>query len=223
MSQITLEVKPRNKEEKVKDLRKQGTVPCVLYGYEVENLQIECDEQEFHKTFVKAGESTMIDLDLDGKKTSVLIHKVDLDPVTDRYSHIDFFAPDMKKEIITHVAINTTGEAPGVKDFGGILITHRDSIEVKCLPKDLPHEIVVDLSQLKELHDSISVADLDIPNGVSVQIGEDNLLFVIDAPRKEEVIEKPEEVEGEGEGEGAGEAKEGEETGEAKEGEAKKE
>mgnify|MGYP004005523605 CR=1 FL=1 len=218
MSQITLEITPRTKEKKVKDLREQGTVPCVLYGHEIENQQIECDEQEFHKTFVRAGESTIIDLDMGGKKTSVLIHKIDRDPVTDRCIHIDFFAPNMKKEITTHISIVANGEVPAVKELGGVLVTHRDSIEVRCLPKDLPHEIVVDLSKLAEIGDSISVSDLSLGEHVAAQLEDDEIIFAVEAPRKEEVVENPAEGE-EGEATEEGEKKEGEaaEEGEKKE------
>lgn len=217
MSNIVLEAKARNTKAKARDLRKQGIVPGVLYGFNTENQTVMFDDRDFHKVYVKAGESTIIDINVDGKTSSVLIHKVDCDPVTDKYEHIDFFAPDMTKEITTHIQIRAIGEATGVKDHGGVLITHRDSIEVRCLPKDLPHDIPVDLSALKEIQDSISIKDLKVSSAVSVLLDDDELLFVVEAPRKEEEIVPATGEEGtEDEG---GEKKEGEDEG----GEEKKE
>ena len=213
MANITLKATKRDLKGKAKDARTDGQIPGVVYGHETENMAVQCTEQEFHKVYVQAGESTVVELDLDGKKTQVLIHSIQLDPVTSRYEHIDFFVPDMTKEVTTNIPIRTTGEAPGVKDHGGILVRNRDQISVKCLPKDLPHEVMIDLAPLVELHDSVKVGDLNLPGEVNIMEDPETLIISVIPPRKEEEEVKPVAAEGE--------AAEGEEG--AKEGEEKKE
>ncbi len=216
MANITLKAAKRDPKAKAKDVRTGGHVPGVLYGHKTENQALQCVEQEFHKVYVEAGESTVLELDVEGKKTPVLIHSLQLDPVTDKYEHIDFFAPDMTKEVTTNVPIRTTGEAPGVKDHGGILVRNRDQISVKCLPKDLPHEVTIDLNPLAELHDSVKVGDLKLPEAVQILEDPETLIISVTPPRKEEEEVKPVVAEGE-----EGEVAEGEEA--KKEGEEKKE
>ena len=194
MADITLQATKRDpKAGKAKDLRASGQVPVVLYGHKVENETLSCTYQELHKAFVKAGESTIIDLKTDKATVPVLFHRIDLNPVSGEYEHVDFFAPDMTKEITTHVAITAIGESPAVKDLGGVLVKHRESIEVKCLPKDLPHQIEVDLSSMEELNSHIAVSGITVPAGVTVMLSEDEMLFVVQPPRKEEEIKPAEE------------------------------
>jgi large subunit ribosomal protein L25 len=181
-------VKRDSAKTRAKDLRAEDLVPGVLYGYQADNQPLECKYQEFHKVYVKAGESTVIDLEVDGKTFPVLIHDLSLDPVSSRYEHVDFFAPDMSKEITAKVPIRIEGESPGVKDQGGILVTLRDAIEVKCLPRDLPSEIIVDISNLKEFHESVIVSALSIPASVTVLTGEEEMVVTVQPPRKEEEV-----------------------------------
>lgn len=216
MANIILKATKRDPKGKAKDVRGSRQVPGVLYGHKTENQAVECVEQEFHKVYVEAGESTVVELDVEGKKTPVLIHSLQLNPVTNRYEHIDFFAPDMSKEVTTNVPIRTTGEAPGVKDHGGVLVRNRDHISVKCLPKDLPHEVKIDLTPLAELHDSVTVGNLKLPEVVQILEDPETLIISVTPPRKEEEEVKPVVAEGE-----EGEVAEGEEA--AKEGEEKKE
>lgn len=172
--------------KKVKLLRRQGRIPGVLYGYKVENQPIECQEQEFHKIFVKAGESTIVDLSLDKRKIPVLIHQIAMDPVSGKYAHVDFLALDLTKEVTTRVPLRTTGEAPGAKELGGILIHQREALTVRCLPKDLPHVIDVDISSLKNFHDTVTVSGLTLPLNVKVEENPDEILVSLQPPRKEE-------------------------------------
>jgi len=188
MAAISLTATRRDTELKARDRRAENRVPGVVYGFKVENTPIEFPYQEFHKVYVAAGESTMVELNVDGKSVPVLIHELQFDPLTGNYSHIDFFAPDMTKEITAHVSIRTIGEAPGVKEQGGVLVKNRDHVTVKCLPKDLPHDIEVDLSALANLYDAVKIADLKIGSGVKITDDPDEIIVSIAAPRKEEEV-----------------------------------
>src|ERR1700752_344759 len=83
-------------------LRRGNAVPCVVYGNKIQ-MQVQCPAQELHNAFVKAGESTLVELDIAGKKIPVLFKHVDFDPVSDREIHADFYAVDMKATIETLV------------------------------------------------------------------------------------------------------------------------
>jgi large subunit ribosomal protein L25 len=213
---ITLKAEPRS-QKRAKDLRKEKRVPGVLYGFDVENQPLECNEQAFHRVFVQAGESTVIDLDLSGSTVPVLIHEVSFDPVTSAYAHVDFFAPDMTKEVTAKIALRITGEAPAVKNLGAILVRNRDTVTVRCLPKDLPHDIPVDISLLENFHDAVLVSALSLPSTVAVLEEGDEIVASVQPPRKEEEGEKAAPAEGEvAEGMAAeGEAVAGDEKAEA--------
>jgi large subunit ribosomal protein L25 len=184
---IFLKVDQRKTPKKAKDLIKESRIAGVLYGHGINNQPLECDYQSFHKVFVQAGESTVIDLELGGKTMQVLIHQIAYDPVTNAYIHIDFFAPDMTKAITTHIPIRITGESICVKDLGGILVRNKESITIKCLPKDLPHDIEVDISALKEFYDAVTIADISTSSVITILDADDTILVSVQPPRVEEV------------------------------------
>lgn len=210
MEMISLPVQARKKEIAPKQLRREEIVPCVVYGNDTENTSIQCDHKSLMKTFVKAGESTLVELEIDGKKVPVLFHAITFHPVTDKITHVDFYAVNMKKEIEAHVPINMIGEAPAVKDLGGVLITSLDHLTVKCLPTNLPHALEVDISSLTEFGITITVADVVIPENVTVSEEPEQVIASVHEPRRAEEEVIAEETEGE---EGAeGEKEEGEES-----------
>lgn len=149
-----------------KDIRKSGSVTAEIYGAGQANEQIQIPYFDFRRAFAVAGESTIIELSVDGGKAQkVLVHDIQRDPVMDTFTHIDFFRVDMNKKVTTHVALRYVGEAPAVKTHGGIFNTILNSIEIRCLPADLPHDIEVDISTLENIHDVLHVSDLKIDAG----------------------------------------------------------
>jgi len=186
MDKVALSASARSADSSVKHLRKQGQIPGVVYGNKTENTSIQCEEVSLMKAYVKAGESTLVDLDIGGKKVPVLFHEIEFDPVSDRMIHVDFYAVDMNKEVEAEVQIHFEGESDAVKE-GGILVTALDHVEVRCLPANLPHDFKVELSKLKAFGDSITVADLSIPQGVEILTEPDAVIAVVQEPRAEEV------------------------------------
>ncbi len=181
---MTLAAQARAAGKKARELRREGLVPCVLYGNEAENTPLQCEYNAVLKTYEQAGESTLVELDAAGKKIPVLFHMVDFDPVTDRISHVDFYAVNMKKEIETYVPVRFTGEAPAVKELGGVLVTVLDHVTVRCLPADLPHEVHADISSLKEFDDHLTVADLVLPERVTVVEPAQQVIASAQEPRR---------------------------------------
>ena len=186
---IPLSVSNRDTTHNVKDMRKAGDVPGVIYGNTMKNTNIKCNAKELHGVYVKAGENNLVDVEVDGKKVPCLIHAISFDPVTSAYEHIDLYAVDMTKKVTTNVPVVFTGECPAVKNHGGVLLTVHGQLEVTCLPSDIPESFVVDLTVLENLRDSITVAKLTIPAGVVVAKPPETAIIIVQEPRKEEVIE----------------------------------
>ena len=136
--------------KKVKNLRKEGLIPAIIYGRKKESTPISLKENEFTNVWKSAGESSILTLLIDEKKENVLIHDVTFDPIRDNPIHVDFLAVEMDKLIKVGVKIEFVGESPAVK-LGGTLVKIMHELQVEALPKDLPHEISVDISQLGEM------------------------------------------------------------------------
>lgn len=200
---IALAVSPREKGVSPKNLRKAGTVPGIIYGGKNENISIQCSMKEFHKVYVKAGENTLVNVTLDNKKIPCLIHAVSFDPVSDKEEHVDFYAVDMTKKVTTKVPVIVTGESPAVKTLAAVLVTVHDTIEVTCLPSDIPSSFIVDISSLENFRDSITVAALVVPANVTVKSAQDMVIVTVQEPRKEEVVEVAAPVEGAAAADGA--------------------
>ena len=191
-------------------MREEGVLPGVLYGEGIKDaLSLEVSENDFAQIFKEAGTSSLISLEIDGKKYEVLIYDSKKDSLTEKIFHIDFFKPSTKKEITAPVILEFLGEAPAVKDFAGNLIKEIQKVIVKGLAHKLPKSIKVGLEKLKNFEDRIFISDLEAPEGVKI-LQEENEIVALVVPPKEEKEEAPK----------AEEAKEG---AEAKEGEEKKE
>jgi len=178
---------------KVEQLRKQGILPAVLYGPEIKNVNIQLDLKQFNKVYNEAGESSLISLEVEGKKYSVLIHEVKNNPLTGSPVHVDFYQPILTEEVSAWVPLVFEGESLAVKDLGGTLIKEVQEIEVKALPEKLPHEIKVNISRIKTFEDEILVKDLELPEGVKVEKDPEDMIPL----EKEEELEKPAEEEAE--------------------------
>lgn len=190
-----LEVTPRERSEKAAHIRKDGWIPAELYGNGVDNTSLKVEYQTFRKLYRKAGENTVLELHIgEGKKkANVLVHHLDLDPVTDQIAHIDFINVKMDEEVHTHIPLKFVGTAPAVKDHGGVFNAISHEVEVKCLPKDLVHEIEVDITSLVELGSSIHYSDLAMPKGMTMLNTPEAAVAMVMAP-KVEVEETPTEA-----------------------------
>jgi len=189
MEALNLVAKTRTIEgKKVKNLRLAGIVPAVVYGNGIASRSIELDLKSFDKVFSKAGESSLIDLDVDGKTVKVLVHDVQRDPLREDVTHVDFREVNMKEKLEANIMLKFVGEAPAVKALGGILVRNLDVVAVRCLPGDLVHEIEVDISGLKELEDAVKVSDLIVPKGLELLASPDETVIVVSTPISEEEL-----------------------------------
>lgn len=177
MSQPTLSAEERTiVGKKVKDLRKQGLVPGVIYGPGLkETVQISVDEKTFSRFYRIHGHSTLIELSAGSKNYQVLIRDVQADPVRRNPVHIDFFAPNLKKETTASVPLmlHNTPDGPG------IFSPHLTELHVSGLPREIPARIDVDCSVLKAEGDAIRVSEIEVPKGITVLSNPDEVIATL--------------------------------------------
>ncbi|MCH7605098.1 50S ribosomal protein L25 [Patescibacteria group bacterium] len=191
---------PANRRrKKVEALRKKGFIPSVLYGPKIESSSLQVISKEFEKIYKEAGESTLINLETEGKEVPVLIYEVQRDPLSGETLHVDFYQPDLTKEVEVEIPLVFEGEAPAVAELGGTLIHTIQEVEVRALPQNLPHEIKINVESLNTFEDRILIKDLLETKDVEVlQDPEDVVAQVVPAEDVEKELEAPleEDVEG---------------------------
>lgn len=164
---ITLKAAPRLRSGsgKLKQMRREGWLPSVIYGRGVENVNLKVDAKTFSEVLAhSSSESILINLDIEGEgNRSVFLKTIQHDALTGHPIHVDFLAVNDKTEITANIPVNLIGESKGVK-AGGILEQYAHTIEIICLPKDLPDFIEKDVSGL-DTGDSLHISDLDLPAG----------------------------------------------------------
>lgn len=224
MSKHTFKVKLRDKSKKNKQLRRKNIIPANIFGAGEESQAIQCKASDFAKLYREIGNTGLVYLKSEDLKKEVpaLIDEIQYEPISDDVLHVAFKKVNLKEKIVSEVPIEFTG----IVEIPETVVVHvRDSVEVEALPTDLPEKLVVDVSVLSEIGQSITLADLEFDKDkVTLVIGEEgeDAPVVLLQEVKEEVIEEPEvELEGEEalEGEGEGEVAAGEEEGEAQAGE----
>jgi len=191
---FTLTAKTREKAgRKVKNLRKEGILPAVLYGPELKATQsLEINLKEFDKVFKEAGESSLISLEIDKEKIPVLIHDFQKDSLTEKFTHVDFYQPKLKEEIEVKVPLIFEGEAPAVKELGGTFIKNVSEVRVRALPQNLPHEIRVNIGKIKTFEDFILIQDLSVSENVKILNHSDEIIASVTPLEKiEEELQKP--------------------------------
>jgi len=211
-TQVTLKAEPREGTGKglARKLRATGKLPAVLYGAQEDSLSITLDYHEaeylFHSISV---DNTIINLELEGQKKPVptLIRDIQTHPFRPDILHVDFYRIQTGVVVELDVPVHVHGTAVGVKDSGGVLEQTIHDLPIRCLPKDIPEEILVEVSGL-DIGDSVHVDELDIPEGVEVLLDGRRTVCSVQVPSIAEV--EPEEDEEELEPELVG-AEEGEE------------
>jgi large subunit ribosomal protein L25 len=206
--------------KKIKQLRKKGLVPGVIYNSKGESINISIDKGTAVHLYKTATPTTILDVEINGEEKKAIVKDVDINPRTAQILHIAFFEITPKKEMDFTIPFTLKGIAPAVKNSIGILVQISDTVQVRCKLKDLVSEIEVDVTGLEHPGQTISLEDIDLPKGLELVHKEDADLPIatITQPQKLEVLEevKPEEeieeLEEGGEGEEDEEKKEEEES-----------
>lgn len=170
----------------VKALRKLGLVPAELYGKGVENSHLSVLAKELKKVFKEAGENTVVNVMLDGKKHPVLINDISFDPLSGNVKSVDLYQIRMDEKLKVNVPLEFIGIAPAVKGENGILVKALQEVAVEALPMDIPRDFKVDLSKLAAIGQSVYVKDLSVPAGVKVLVAPETVVATVTAQVTEE-------------------------------------
>jgi large subunit ribosomal protein L25 len=204
-TEYTLEAKSRQSmgTANAKKIRRENGIPAVVYG-DIDNNNIVLDANEVAKQVRDSGfYSSVIQLKIDKDTIDVILKDLQRDPTKSYITHMDFFAVDKNKAVVVNIPIMFTNEdtCAGVKLSGGIISHIQSELEISCLPKDLPDNIVVDIAEL-EIGHSIHLSEIKLPANVELAtpVDEEHDSPVVScyepkAEKIEEVIAAPEEVE----------------------------
>ncbi|MCS6956792.1 MAG: 50S ribosomal protein L25 [Patescibacteria group bacterium] len=173
--------------KKAKKLRKQGLILGNIYGTDFKSQSITINAKDFLKTYKIAKETGIVYLEVDKKELPVLIKNIQKHPITDQIIHVDFRKIDLKKKIETEVPIKIVGVSEAVSQKDGVLLTQTNSIIVEALPEDIPQEIKVDISVLKEIGQDIKVSQLPKSEKYEIKSPADKVLVSVVAHKEESI------------------------------------
>jgi large subunit ribosomal protein L25 len=196
----------------VSRLRRQGVLPANIYGRGLESTAVQIEARDVRTLLHDHGINTLVNLQVSGEAQprSVVVRKVQRHPVSHQLEHVDFYQVDLARAIQGPVPVVLTGEAPAVHTYKALLLQGADTVVVEALPAQMPTHVEISVDGLTELDSTATVADLDLPAGVTAITAPDVVLAQISRPRgatadDEEALPEGEQEEG-AEGEAAAEA-----------------
>ena len=182
--------------KKVKALRRQGILPGVIYGHKTEPLAIQMDAHSTGLIMGKLTGTSIVTLVVDGKKHTAIVRDRQRDVIYEELLHVDFLEISLKELLRATVAIELVGEAPVLK-LGDAIINHvLTELDIEALPMDLPERIEVDISCIETVEDSITVADLNLGDKITIHTPEDEVIVTVGFVAAEVEDEEGEILEG---------------------------
>lgn len=182
--EMNLKVQVREKNEKLASDFMAG----VVYGQSMENVLIKIKTNDFIKVYGQAGESNLINLEIEGNGTfQVLVKEVQKDVVKDFFIHVDFYKVDMNKELTAEIPLEFVGESKAIKEQGALLNKSIDKVSVECLPQDLVDHIDIDISILVNVGDAIFIKDINVPKGIKILNNADDVVATVTEQEEEKV------------------------------------
>ena len=196
MQQVALKANYRKttRRGEVKKLRATGVVPGVVYGAHTKPVSVEVTGKDLEKVLHSStSENVLVELDLAGAaadKRLAMVQDVQHDHLTGKVLHVDFHELKSDEKFTANVPVHPVGEPLGVKNSGGVLEYAMRYLQVRCLPKDLPEQITVDVSHL-EIGQAIHVGEMTLPAGIEAIYRKDLPVFIVVAPQVEEEAPAP--------------------------------
>lgn len=199
MEQIELRAESRDVfGKKTKRLRMSGLIPATLYGPRTEPVSLQVRERDLRSVLDRAGMHQLISLRIDqaDRPRMTLAREVQRDVITRSLLHVDLYEVVMTETITAETPLTLVGEAPAVATKAGLLVRGLDSVQVQCLPSELPEYIDVDVRVLEEKDQAILVKDLVVDEAVEILTNPEEVVVKV-LPIKELVVEEvvEEEVE----------------------------
>lgn len=185
ITDLTVQIRKEQKKGPARRLRQQGFVPAIFYGSSADNILLAVKNLELIKLHKNKKDQAFIKLIIDDgrEKTEKLsiIKELQVNPLTGKFYHADFYEVDLTKKLTFEVSLNFTGKAVGVQN-GGELQRIKHTVKISCLPADLPESIQVDVSAL-EIGHSIKVRDIKAVSGISILDTPDASIVAVAAVR----------------------------------------
>ncbi len=193
MNSIQINISPRTTfGKKTKALRKEGIIPGEIFGHGFANEHVSVSAKEFEHVYKKAGQNTVISLVKNsGEKIPALITGLHRDTIKNEIMSVDFYHVRKDEKIKTKIPIEYTGEEIVAKT-GYLLVKVLDEIEIEALPDKIPHSFTVDVSNLSQIGQNISISDLTVPEEVKILIAKDAIIATV-TEKEEEIPEPPKE------------------------------
>jgi large subunit ribosomal protein L25 len=181
--------------KQVRQLRRQGWVPGVMYGRDFDPMPVQFHLRDLRRVLSQVGGSQLISIKIEGqrKPEMALVRDVQRDPIKRSLLHVDFYRVTMTERLTAEVPLMITGASPVVEENEGILLQGISAIEVECLPSDLVDAIEVDISDLAEVDQALYVRDLAVPSGMDVLTDQDEMIVRVVPLEEEEIVEEVEE------------------------------
>jgi large subunit ribosomal protein L25 len=190
MEKVAIKANRRNVIGKqVRALRRAGELPGIIYGHDMEPVNISMNAHDASLVLNRTTASSLIRIELEGKEYPTLVREKQRNPVKNVFVHIDFQAVSLTEKTRAKVGIQVTGLSPAVKDFNAVLVTGFNELEVECFPQDLPERIIVDVSVLIKIGDGLYIRDIVLSEKVKILDNADEMLVLATAP-KAEVVEE---------------------------------
>jgi large subunit ribosomal protein L25 len=189
MEKVVLKAEKRDVIGKqVKAMRRAGKLPAVIYGRRTDPINVSLDAHTASLVLGRLTSSSLVTIDLDGTEYPALVREKQRDYIKNRLLHVDFLAVSLNESIRATVSLNFVGASAAVKDFNAVLVQNLESLEVECLPTDLPERVDVDITPLARPGDGIRVRDVKISDKVHILNDPDTMVAVATFAKVEEEV-----------------------------------
>jgi large subunit ribosomal protein L25 len=187
MEKVILKAEKRDVIGKqLRALRRAGKLPAVIYGRHTDPIIVSLDAHSASLVLGRLTSSSLVTVDLDGKEYPALVREKQRDYIKNRLLHVDFLTVSLTETLRASVAVNLVGVSAAVKDYNAVLVVNLQSLEVECLPADLPERIDVDISVLARPGEGIRVRDIKVSDKVQLLDDPDTMVAVATFAKVEE-------------------------------------
>jgi large subunit ribosomal protein L25 len=182
---ISLDLQKRDiVRKRLAGLRKDGLVPAVVHNHGSDSILVVGDAVAVTKVFQQAGKHHPVQLKVEGKNHLALIKEVDREPAKNRIRHVVFQAIKQNEAVEAEIPVVFKEDTEIPAERKSLMVLQQlDTVQVKALPKDLPDQLVVDPSKLEDVGDNLTVADLVVPEGVTLLTEPEHQIAIVEMPK----------------------------------------